>query len=596
MNLALVDILIFVAYLLSVVFLGLWVSREKKGHIKDSSDYFLASRSLPWWAIGASLIASNISAEQLIGMSGSGYAIGLAIASYEWMAAITLIIVAKYFLPIFLKKKIYTMPQFLESRYNKNVRTILAVFWLLVYVFINLTSVLYLGALALKTLMNIPLIYGVIGLAFFSSLYTIYGGLKAVAWTDVLQVTILILGGLLTSYLALDAIGAGKGFLSGFKTLIKELPNKFNMILKPAQIMIPQTGGGVKDAFLDLPGLAVILGGMWIANLFYWGCNQYITQRALAAKSIKQAQTGLAFAGYLKLLMPLLVVIPGIAAFYLINHPTLIPAGAEQFITKPDNAYPWLLNTFIPTGLKGLAFAALIAAIVSSLSSMVNSTATLFSMDIYKQIINKKASEKQLVTTGRIASVIAILIAIFIAPQLASLDQAFQYIQEFTGFFSPGIFCIFLYGLFWKKTRSKPALYGAIISLPLSILFKYTTPSLPFMDRMGLVFLICSIFVILFSSPVISTFRSMGIALLSGGIIKLLISKFLPQLTFQHQVYIAIFTASVLFYLLFRKSKQVEDAEHCIQFEQDLFTTSRSFNILALGICIILALLYIFFW
>jgi SSS family solute:Na+ symporter len=596
MNLSTVDILVFGTYLIGIVFLGIWVSREKKGHQKNSSDYFLAGRSLPWWAIGASLIASNISAEQLIGMSGSGYAIGLAIASYEWMAAITLIIVAKYFLPIFLKKGIYTMPQFLEIRYNRNVRTSLAVFWLLVYVFINLTSVLYLGALALKTIMNIPLIWGVIGLALFSSLYTIYGGLKAVAWTDVVQVTILVLGGLMTSFLALKAIGAGNGVLRGFTTLVKELPDKFDMILKPGQIMINQAGGGVKDAFVDLPGLAVLLGGMWIANLFYWGCNQYITQRALAAKSIKHAQKGLAFAGYLKLLMPLLVVIPGIAAFYLINHPSLIPAGAQQLITKPDNAYPWLLNTFIPAGFKGLAFAALIAAIVSSLSSMVNSTATLFSMDIYKPLINKNATEKQLVTTGRIASFFAILIAIFIAPQLSSLDQAFQYIQEFTGFFSPGIFCIFLYGLFWKKTKSKPALIGAILSLPLSIFFKYATPNLPFMDRMGLVFIICSIFVILFSAPVISTLRTMVIAIIAGSIVKLSSNTLFPDLTLQHQIYIALFSGAIIFYLLFRKSKQVEDSKNCIIIDHNLFATSKLFNFLALGIILILTFLYIIFW
>ena len=596
MKLSLIDILVFLVYLFSVVALGIWVSREKKGHIKDSSDYFLAGRALPWWAVGASLIASNISAEQVIGMSGSGYAIGLAIASYEWMAAITLIIVAKYFLPIFLKKKIYTMPQFLESRYNRSVRTSLALFWLLVYIFINLTSVLYLGALALKTLLNIPLLYGVIGLALFSSLYTIYGGLKAVAWTDVLQVTILILGGLMTSYLALKAIGAGKGFIAGMGTLVAELPDKFDMVLKPGQIMIPQTGGGVKDAFLDLPGIAVLLGGMWIANLFYWGCNQYITQRALAAKNIRHARTGLAFAGYLKLLMPLIVVIPGIAAYYLIQHPALIPAGAEQVIGRPDNAYPWLLNTFIPTGLKGLTFAALIAAIVSSLSSMVNSTATLFSMDIYKPLINRNASEKQLVSIGRIASFIAIIIAVGIAPQLASLDQAYQYIQEFTGFFSPGIFCIFLYGLFWKKTRSRAALWGAVISLPLSVLFKYATPGIPFMERMGIVFLICSVFVILASSPLLSTFKAMGIAVISGAAVRWMSGVACPGITPQHQSYIAILIASVIFYLIFRNSRQVDDAENAITIDPQLLKTSPTFNSLALGICLILTALYILFW
>ena len=594
-----IDWLVFGFYIVFIVALGLFVSREKKGHQKDTKDYFLASKALPWWAVGASIVAANISAEQVVGMSGSGFAIGLAIASYEWMAAITLIIVAKYFLPIFLQKGIYTMPEFLEIRYDKRVRTSLAVFWLLVYVFVNLTSVLYLGALAIQTILlpQHSLWWGVLGLAVFSSLYTIYGGLKAVAWTDVVQVVVLVGGGLLTSFLALAAIGHGHGIFIGLERLVQEVPNKFHMILKPGQIMIPQDGGAARDAFNDLPGITVLIGGMWIANLFYWGCNQYITQRALAAKSVKQAQIGLAFAGYLKLLMPLLVVIPGIAAFYLVNlHPELIPGGAEHIISKPDKAYPWLLNTFVPIGLKGLAFAALIAAIVSSLSSMVNSTATLFSMDIYKQIINKNASEKILVRTGRIASGIALVIAILLAPQLASLDQAFQYIQEFTGFFSPGIFAIFLYGLFWKKTRATAALWGAILSLPLSIFFKWATPNLPFLDRMGVVFMISSIVVIVMSAPNKNTLRSMGIAGLLGAVLYFGAGALFGGLTVQLKLYIAILVAAVVFYLLFSKGEQMEDAEHAIHFEKSLFHTSAAFNALAIGISGILAALYIIFW
>jgi len=599
MSFSMVDWIVFSTYIVFIIALGLFVSREKKGHQKDTKDYFLASKALPWWAVGASIVAANISAEQVVGMSGSGFAIGLAIASYEWMAAITLIIVAKYFLPIFLQKGIYTMPEFLEIRYDKRVRTSLAVFWLLVYVFVNLTSVLYLGALAIQTILlpNAPLWWGVLGLAIFSSLYTIYGGLKAVAWTDVVQVIVLVGGGLLTSFLALAAIGQGQGILAGLKILVQDLPDKFNMILKPGQIMIEQNGAPAKDAFKDLPGLTVLIGGMWIANLFYWGCNQYITQRALAAKSIKHAQIGLAFAGYLKLLMPLLVVIPGIAAYYLINlHPELIPGGAEQLISKPDKAYPWLLSTFVPVGLKGLAFAALIAAIVSSLSSMVNSTATLFSMDIYKQIINKKASEKILVRTGRIASGIALVIAIFLAPQLKSLDQAFQYIQEFTGFFSPGIFAIFLYGLFWKKTRATAALWGAILSLPMSIFFKWATPNLPFLDRMGVVFLISSIVVIIMSAPNKNTLRSMGISGLLAAVLYFGLGALSGGLTIQIKLYIAVFAAAALFYLLFSRGEQVDDAEHAIDFDKTLFHTSAAFNVLAIGVMGILAALYIIFW
>ncbi|MBU0559427.1 MAG: sodium/sugar symporter [Bacteroidetes bacterium] len=521
MNFSNLDYIVFIGYIIGIVSLGLWVSKEKKGHEKDTKDYFLAGKSLPWWAIGASLIASNISAEQIIGMSGSGYVVGLAIASYEWMAALTLIIVAKYFLPIFLEKGIYTMPQFLEIRFDKRVRTSLAVFWLLVYIFVNLTSVLYLGALALKTIMNIDLIYGIIGLALFSSLYTIYGGLKAVAWTDVVQVIVLIAGGLVTSILALNAVSGGSGWLDGLGALITEVPEKFDMILDSSH-----------PSYAELPGISVLIGGMWIANLFYWGCNQYITQRALAAKNLKEAQNGLAFAAYLKILMPLIVVIPGIAAFHL-----------QADIIKPDEAYPWLLSRFVPVGLKGLAFAALIAAIVSSLSSMVNSTATIFSMDIYKQIFDKSASEKKLVRTGRIASAIALLIAVFVAPNLTTLDQAFQFIQEFTGFVSPGILAIFMFGLFWKKATANSALWAAILTIPLSAGFKYLTPELPFIDRMGIIFILLSILVI-----VITLMEKKGF-----------------------------------------------DSK-AIMINKKLFETNPVFNVAAIGICGIIAVLYILFW
>ncbi len=521
MNFSIVDYVVFIGYILFIIGLGLWVSREKKGHQKDSSDYFLASKSLPWWAIGASLIAANISAEQFIGMSGSGYVIGLGIATYEWTAAIALIVIAKFFLPIFLKEGIYTMPQLLEIRYDRRVRTGLAVFWLLLYIFVNLTSVLYLGALALRTIMGIQLMYGIIGLAVFSALYTIYGGLKAVAWTDVVQVTVLIVGGLVTTFFALNAVSGGEGFLRGFADLIHQAPEKFDMILDKSN-----------PNFKELPGLGVLLGGMWMAHFFYWGCNQYITQRALAAKNIKEAQRGLMFGGYLKILTPLIVVIPGIVAFAL-----------KADIVKPDEAYPWLLSNFVPMGLKGLAFAALIAAIVSSLSSMVNSTATIFSMDIYKQIIKKDASESQLVLTGRIGSAVALIIAVLIAPTLTSLEQAFQFIQEFTGFISPGIFAIFIFGLFWKKATANSALWAAVLTIPLSLGIKALIPTLPFLNRMGIVFVILSIIVI-------------AITLVESR----------------------------------------ADDPKAIKIEKGLFHTETIFNVGSIGICAILAVFYILFW
>ena len=488
-----IDYVVFAGYCLFIIGIGLWVSRDKKGHTKDSQDYFLASRSLPWWAVGASLIASNISAEQFIGMSGSGYALGLAISTYEWMAAATLLVVGKFFLPIYLKKGIYTMPQFLADRYNDTVRTFMAIFWLLVYVFVNLTSVIYLGALSIETVLGVDLIYAIIALALFSLLYSIYGGLTAVAWTDVVQVIFLVLGGLVTTYLALDIVGDGD-VLGGLAQLQEEAPRHFNMILERG-FMIPDGQGGTEDAYQLLPGISVLIGGMWIVNLSYWGFNQYITQRALAAKSLDEAQKGVMFAGFLKLLIPLIVVIPGIAAFVIVENEELGGAFSQimtdpdsGFIT-PDRAYPSLLS-LLPNGMKGVAFAALTAAIVSSLASMANSTATIFTMDIYRNYLNKGASEGSLVRVGRIVVVVSFVIACLVAPALQGLGQVFQYIQEYTGYVSPGVFAIFVFGVFWKKTTPQAALVAAVLTIPLSAALAFFFPNLPFIDRMGVVFLV----------------------------------------------------------------------------------------------------------
>ncbi|MEQ9440663.1 MAG: sodium/sugar symporter [Cyclobacteriaceae bacterium] len=503
MGFSTLDVIVFLAYCLFIVGLGLWVSRDKKGHEKNSQDYFLASRSLPWWAIGASLIASNISAEQFIGMSGSGYALGLAISTYEWMAAATLLVVGKFFIPVYIKKQIYTMPQFLADRYNDTVRTVMAVFWLLVYVFVNLTSVIYLGALSIETVMGIPMMYAVVGLAAFAMLYSIYGGLTAVAWTDVVQVIFLVLGGLVTTYLALEIVGDGD-ILGGLARLRDEAPKHFNMIINEGEMMIPDGQGGTRDAYQDLPGLSVLIGGMWIVNLSYWGFNQYITQRALAAKDLDNAQRGVMFAGFLKLLIPLIVVIPGIAAYVIVQNEglngnfTQIMTDPETGFIKPDRAYPTLLG-LLPNGLQGVAFAALTAAIVSSLASMANSTSTIFTMDIYRHYFNKNASEANLVRTGRIVVFVAFIIACVVAPALGVLDQAFQFIQEYTGFVSPGVFAIFVFGVFWKKTTPRAALTAAILTIPLSTIFKIMTPDIPFINRMGLVFLILAAVIVIMS-------------------------------------------------------------------------------------------------
>ena len=546
-----IDLGVFIAYGICIVSLGLWVSRTKKGEEKDAEDYFLAGKTLTWWAVGSSLIASNISAEQFIGMSGSGYALGLGIASYEFMAALTLIIVGKFFLPIFIKKGIFTMPQFLELRYDSRVRTSLAIFWLVVYIFVNLTTVLWLGALALNTIVGVPILYGILGLALFSVVYSLYGGLMAVAWTDVVQVVVLLGGGIITTIIALDQVGGGEGFFAGLQVLYDKagpnplgtLQNHFDMIIDKGVMTIPDGSGGTKDAWLDLPGLSVLIGGMWVANLFYWGCNQYITQRALAAKSLDEAQKGVMFAGFLKLIVPLIVVIPGIAAYVLLNDPSYGFQG--EALTKSDQAYPWLLEKFVPVGLRGLAFAALIAAIVSSLSSMINSISTIFTMDIYKPLLNKTATQAQLVRTGRIVALIALVIAIAAAePLLGQLDQAFQYIQEFTGFVSPGILALFLLGLFWKKGTANAALWSAIVSVPFSVLFKTYLPQVPFMNRMGLVLILCCLVLV-----VISLIEGKG-----------------------------------------------EDHPKAVQMEKGLFHTSPSFNVGAIVICVALAIIYTVFY
>ena len=426
--------------------------------------------------MGASLIAANISAEQIIGMSGSGYALGLAIASYEWMAAIALLIVGKFLLPIYLKHNIYTMPQFLEKRYDHRVRMVLAVFWLGVYIFVNLTSILWLGALAIHSITGLSHVYGLLLLGGLALAYSLYGGLKAIALTDIVQVILLVFGGLLIAYLSLNAIAGGEGVLAGFTVLMERAPEKFDMILSPDN-----------PHYASLPGISVLLGGMWIMHLSYWGCNQYIIQRALAARSLREAQKGIVFAAYLKLLMPLIVVLPGIAAVLLAPN-----------LTTPDQAYPEMMK-LVPNGLRGLVFAALIAAILSSIGSMVNSIATISTMDIYRHF-RPQAEQGKLVVAGRIIGFLALCLGMACAkPLLGNFDQAFQYIQEFTGFFTPGIVVIFLLGMFWRKTTASGALAAAIGSALASFILKVAWPSLPFIDRVGLVFLLCCAVAIGFS-------------------------------------------------------------------------------------------------
>ncbi|MEA3425936.1 MAG: sodium/solute symporter [Bacteroidota bacterium] len=498
------DYIVFLVYFIIVASYGYWVyRRKKKASTTASHDYFLAEGSLTWWAIGASLIASNISAEQMIGMSGNGFKMGLAISTYEWMAAATLLIVAIFFIPVYLKNKIYTMPQFLNQRYNSTVAMIMAVFWLLLYVVVNLTSILYLGALAIHAISGLPLYLCMVFLALFAIVITL-GGMKVIGYTDVIQVFFLIVGGLATTYLALTLVSekfGTTGVLNGLKLLTEKADDHFHMILK-------------KDNpnFISLPGLTVLIGGMWIVNLNYWGCNQYITQRALGA-DLKTARSGLLFAAFLKLLMPVIVVLPGIAAYVLYNEGGFQDQMMVNGELVQDNAYPVMLNLLGP-GLKGLAFAALTAAVVASLAGKANSIATIFTLDIYKKKIDPDASEKKMVWIGKISVIMALLVAVLIAPFLG-IDKkgGFEFIQEYTGFVSPGIFAMFILGFFWKKTTSNAALFATVGGFVFSVIFKFLPKfadlsflepmgfaakveglyEIPFIDRMGFVFVICII-------------------------------------------------------------------------------------------------------
>lgn len=532
-----IDYVIFGAYALLIIFLGFWVSRTKKGTTKTTEDYFLAGKSLVWWAIGASCIAANISAEQLIGMTGSGFVMGIAMASYEFASAVILIFVGKFFLPVFIREGIYTMPQFLELRFSRGVRSGMAVFWILLYVFVNLTSILYMGALAIHVVLDVPLIFGIVILAAIALLYSLYGGLAAVAWTDILQVVLLVAGGVLTTYLALNMISGGEGVIQGAKMLYEKAPDKFHMVFSPQD-----------PNYKEIPGMiGIVVGIVLVANSFYWGFNQYTIQRALGAKNIREAQHGVMFAGYLKLVMPILVVVPGMAAFVLLNDPELLstlgPIDAAKVPTpeQADRAYPWLLG-LLPNGMKGLAFAALCAAIISSLASMINSTSTIFTIDIYK-LIRPDASDKRLLSVGRITAAAALLVACAIAPLLASMDQVFQYIQEFTGIVSPGIVAIFFLGMFWKRTTNQAAIWMAAATIPVSLLFMLLVPSLPFLNRMGI---------------------ALGIVMGIGIIVSLLSSN--------------------------------KQSEKAIQIQRGMFRTTFAFNLAAFIILVVLAAFYVVFW
>ena len=632
------DYMVFVIYIIILVGMGLFLSRTKKGEEKSSTDYFLAGNTLTWWAVGASLIAANISAEQFIGMSGSAFASGIAPAAYELMAAATLLVVGKYLLPLMIEKKIFTIPQFLRERYNWGVGFAFSLLWLFLYVFVNLTSVAWLGALAIQQILGLPtdmtiMVAGmeidqvrmviILSLFIIAGVYSIYGGLASVAWTDVMQVTFLVGGGLITAYAALSFIGGEMGIGGAWDTLVHikdylaqdPADTHFNLVVTRNAEAYPVVQD---DPFFTNPGIVLIFGALWLTNLGYWGFNQYIIQKGLAAKSLDEAKKGMVFAAFLKILIPFIVCIPGVCAFYIMNAPECadLRATLAGSIGRSDDAYPFLIRNFTPTVVKGLSFAALAAAVISSLASMFNSTSTLFTMDIYKQFINKTASEKKLVTVGRLTSVCALIIALIaVYPLMGGIDQAFQFIQEYSAFVYPGVVVIFGLGLLWKRASGTAAVVCAIGTFAFSIIYKFAFPEMPFLVRSGVV---CITLVILFVWISLKSKKSVPADQLDEHTVKtqlfwsrimfvvaavsfvLFIGGFFNETMHMHgfegaMIFFAAITATIGIYLRSNALDKVQDPK-LVAIDLKIFQTDRTFNIGAFGVIIILTILYIALW
>lgn len=638
-----IDFIILVCYLILLVSLGLFLSRSKDGKEKSANDYFLAGNTLTWWAVGASLIAANISAEQFIGMSGTGFRDGIAIAAYEVMAAVTLVVIGKFLLPVMLDRKIFTIPQFLRERYNDGVGLAFSILWLFLYVFVNLTSVAWLGALAIEQILGLQdmavSIGGfevsmrmliIFGLFVIAGIYSIYGGLASVAWTDVMQVTFLVGGGLITAYVALKEMGVimGTDAIGALRQVYTDMTTGAHVQDVHFHLVIQESHNA--SAFANVPGIAAVVGGVWLTNLGYWGFNQYIIQKGLAAKNIDEAKNGLIFAGFLKILIPFIVVLPGICAYYIMQDPVKFSSmNLAGNINVADDAYPWLIRNFTPTGIKGLSFAALTAAIISSLASMFNSTSTLFTMDIYKKYINRDAKDKQLVNVGRLVAVCALLIALIaVKPLLGGLDQAFQYIQEYSGFIYPGIITVFGLGLLWKRASSTAAVWTAIITIPLGILFKVSLPDVAFQFRAGYIFIILVSFFILVSyldkkfinceQPKERDQKQMTQwAKFLGGIGVLMIicsvivvalgainpdadpdSNFIAYLNdigFQAFIFFGVLIGCNAVWLYSNAKDKVRDAK-ALPVNLNLFSTTRGYTYGSIGICAITFLLYVILW
>lgn len=638
-----IDLIILVLYLVLLVSLGLFLSRNKGGKEKSANDYFLAGNTLTWWAVGASLIAANISAEQFIGMSGTGFRDGIAIAAYEVMAAVTLVVIGKFLLPVMLDRKIFTIPQFLRERYNDGVGLAFSILWLFLYVFVNLTSVAWLGALAIEQILGLQgLSVNLFGLTIsmrmliilclfiIAGLYSIYGGLASVAWTDVMQVTFLVGGGLITAYVALsemgkvfgtDALGALSRVYADLTTGTHANDVHFHLVIQESHNV---------NAFENVPGIAAVVGGVWLTNLGYWGFNQYIIQKGLAAKSIDEAKKGLVFAGFLKILIPFIVVLPGICAYYIMQDPQAFSSiHLAGSINRADDAYPWLIRNFTPTGIKGLSFAALAAAIISSLASMFNSTSTLFTMDIYKKYINKDAKDKTLVSVGRMVAVGALLIALVaVEPLLGGLDQAFQYIQEYSGFIYPGIIVVFGLGLLWKRASSTAAVWTAILTIPMGILFKILLPNVAFQFRAGYIFIILFTFFVIVTyldkkyircelpseadqKQMLSWAKVLGFAgvlmIIAAAVVTILgvinpggnpdtsVIAYLNDIGFQAFFFFGVLTGSSAVWLYSNSKDSVQDVK-ALPINLKLFATNREYTLGTCGIVLITFLLYALLW
>ena len=638
-----IDLIILVLYLVLLVSLGLFLSRNKGGKEKSANDYFLAGNTLTWWAVGASLIAANISAEQFIGMSGTGFRDGIAIAAYEVMAAVTLVVIGKFLLPVMLDRKIFTIPQFLRERYNDGVGLAFSILWLFLYVFVNLTSVAWLGALAIEQILGLQgLSVNIFGLTIsmrmliilclfiIAGLYSIYGGLASVAWTDVMQVTFLVGGGLITAYVALsemgkvfgtDALGALSRVYADLTTGTHANDVHFHLVIQESHNV---------NAFENVPGIAAVVGGVWLTNLGYWGFNQYIIQKGLAAKSIDEAKKGLVFAGFLKILIPFIVVLPGICAYYIMQDPQAFSSiHLAGNINRADDAYPWLIRNFTPTGIKGLSFAALAAAIISSLASMFNSTSTLFTMDIYKKYINKDAKDKTLVSVGRMVAVGALLIALVaVEPLLGGLDQAFQYIQEYSGFIYPGIIVVFGLGLLWKRASSTAAVWTAILTIPMGVLFKILLPNVAFQFRAGYIFIILFTFFVTVTyldkkyircelpseadqKQMLLWAKVLGFAgvlmIIAAAVVTILgvinpggnpdtsVIAYLNDIGFQAFFFFGVLTGSSAVWLYSNSKDSVQDVK-ALPINLKLFATNREYTLGTCGIVLITFLLYALLW